>query len=137
MPTVQIGKYKRPGIFIEEFDNSVIETPIVTGIQTIVFGVSRKGPVNTPIELASQTDLANVFGDLDRNLEAKGSYFHRTISKVLESSPVIGFNLLNPDDTLDTLEYKSLSTSTGYTNDVERTAPYRRFFDTSTFWEER
>ena len=135
MPSVQIGKYKRPGIFIEEFDRSQIETPTVTGIQTMVIGSSKKGPVNTPITLNSQTDLQAIFGDLDRSLEAKGSYFHRTISKVLENSPVVAMNVFNPDDDLDKLEYKSLSTSTGYINDVEREESYRRFFDTSTFWK--
>ena len=49
MPEVQIGKYKRPGIFLEEFDNSIIETPIVEGISTLAIGFSKKGPVNTPV----------------------------------------------------------------------------------------
>ena len=40
---IQIGKYKRPGIFIEEFDNSVISSPIVEGITNTVIGVSKKG----------------------------------------------------------------------------------------------
>ena len=135
MPTVEIGKYKRPGIYIEEFDSSVIETPEVTGLQTMIIGSSKKGPVNTPIVLKSQIDLQRIFGDLDRTLESKGSYFHRTISKVLENSPVVAMNLLNPDDELDQLEYKSLSTSAGYSNDVKRDGAYRRFFDTSTFWK--
>lgn len=135
MPSVQIGKYKRPGIYIEEFDNSVIDTPNVEGLRTLIIGSSKTGSVNTPIVLNSQTDLQKVFGDLDRSLESKGSYFHRTISKVLENSPVIAMNLLNPDDELDQLEYKSLSTSTGYSNDIKREAPYSRFFDTSSFWK--
>jgi hypothetical protein len=131
---VQIGKYKRPGIFIEEFDNSVIQAPIVQGLSTMVMGFSRKGPVNRPVLLESQDDLSAIFGPLDRFLEKRGSYFHRTISKMLESSPVLAFNILETDDALDTLEYKSFSTSTAYTNDVKRTGPYRRFFDTTGFW---
>jgi hypothetical protein len=135
MPTVQIGKYKRPGIYIEEFDSSVIETPEITGLQSMIIGSSKKGPVNTPIVLKSQSDLQRIFGDLDRTLESKGSYFHRTISKILQNSPVVAINLLNPDDDLDQLEYKSLSTSAGYVNDIKRDGAYRRFFDTSTFWK--
>ena len=38
---IQIGKYKRPGIFIEEFDNSVISSPTVAGISTVVIGFSK------------------------------------------------------------------------------------------------
>ena len=132
---IQIGKYKRPGIFIEEFDNSIITTPIVEGITNMVIGVSKKGPVNTPIRLTTVNDLESVFGTLDRGLERKGSFFHRTISKMLESSPIFAINLLSTDDTLDVIEYKSLSSSSGYTNDIEREGPYRRFFDTTGFWK--
>jgi hypothetical protein len=132
---IQIGKYKRPGIFIEEFDNSIITTPIVEGITNMVIGVSKKGPVNTPIRLTTLNDLESIFGTLDRGLERKGSFFHRTITKMLESSPVFAINLLSTDDTLDVIEYKSLSSSSGYINDIEREGPYRRFFDTTGFWK--
>jgi len=135
MPEVQIGKYRRPGIFIEEFDRSILETPEVTGNRSLVIGSSKKGPVNSPVILNSQNDLRDIFGDLDRRLESKGSYFHRTISKVLESTPVIAMNVLNVNDDLDTLEYKSLSTSTRFKNNIEKESPYSRFFDTSSFWK--
>ena len=132
---IQIGKYKRPGIFIEEIDKSVFSTPTVEGITNLVIGVSKKGPVNTPIRLTTVNDLETVFGQLDRNLERKGSFFHRTVSKMLESSPVYAMNLLLTDDTLDVIEYKSLSSSAHYLNDIKREGPYRRFFDTTGFWK--
>lgn len=132
---IQIGKYKRPGIFIEEFDNSVIASPTVAGISTVVIGFSKKGPFNTPVLLQNTSDLEKIFGTLDRNLERKGSFFHRTVSKMLESSPVYAMSLLATDDTLDKIEYKSLSTSTDKSNDVTREGAYRKFFDTTTFWK--
>jgi hypothetical protein len=132
---IQIGKYKRPGIFIEEFDQSVISSPTVEGISTTIIGFSRKGPVNTPVLLQNLDDLDKIFGSLDRNLERKGSFFHRTVAKMLESSPVLAVNLLLTDDNLDTIEYKSVSTSTSVDNDIKRTGPYRRFFDTTGFWK--
>lgn len=132
---IQIGKYKRPGIFIEEIDKSVFTTPTVEGITNLVMGVSKKGPVNTPIRLTTVNDLEAVFGPLDRNLERKGSFFHRTVSKMLETSPVFAMNLLLTDDTLDVIEYKSLSSSAYYLNDIKREGPYRRFFDTTGFWK--
>jgi hypothetical protein len=132
---IQIGKYKRPGIFIEEFDNSIISTPVVEGITNMVIGVSKKGPVNTPIRVTTVNDLESIFGQLDRGLERKGSFFHRTIQKMLETAPVYAINLLSTDDTLDTIEYKSLSASSGYINDIERLGAYRRFFDTTGFWK--
>lgn len=132
---IQIGNYNRPGIFINEFDASVIETPTVRGLNTMVIGFSKKGPVNRPVLLNSQSDLEAIFGPLDRVLEKKGSFFHRTVSKMLESSPVLAFNILKTDDTLDRLEYKSFSTTPSFKNDIVRTGPYRRFFDTSGFWK--
>lgn len=132
---IQIGKYKRPGIFIEESDNSVVTSTTVEGISTLVIGFSKKGPVNTPVLLQNINDLQNIFGPLDRNLERKGSYFHRTISKMLESSPVWAVNLLLTDDTLDEIEYQSISSASTNNNDVVRTDSYRRFFDTTGFWK--
>lgn len=132
---IQIGKYKRPGIFVEEFDASIITSPAVTGgLVSLVMGFSRKGPVNTPILLQNTRDLENIFGSLDRNLERKGSFFHRTISKLLESSPVYAINLMLTSDTLDQIEYQSVSTRTDALNDVKRLGPYRRFFNTTGFW---
>jgi hypothetical protein len=135
MAAVQIGKYKRPGIFIEEFDQSIITSPVVDGITNMIIGVSKKGPVNTPILLKTLGDLEAIFGQLDRNLERKGSFYHRTISKMLETSPIYAINLLATDDNLDTIEYRSLSSASNYNNDIVRTAPYRRFFDTTGFWK--
>ena len=90
---IQIGKYKRPGIFVEEFDASVITSPAVTGgVVSLVLGFSKKGPLNTPILLQNVRDLENIFGALDRNLERKGSFFHRTISKLLESTNCVSCN---------------------------------------------
>ena len=133
---IQIGKYKRPGIFVEEIDNSIIVNPMIEDVITnMIIGVSKKGPVNTPIRLTTVNDLESVFGQLDRGLERKGSFFHRTIQKMLESSPVYAINLLSTDDTLDTIEYKSLSSSAGYMNDIERNGSYRKFFDTTGFWK--
>jgi hypothetical protein len=132
---IQIGKYKRPGIFLEEYDNSVISSPVVEGLTNLVIGVSKKGPVNTPIRVSNVNDLEIIFGQLDRSLERKGSFFHRTISKMLETAPVYAINLLLTNDNLDVIEYKSLSTSADYLNDIEREGPYRRFFDTTGFWK--
>ena len=132
---IQIGKYKRPGIFLEEFDKSVITSPVVEGITNLVIGVSRKGPVNTPIRITTTSELESIFGQLDRGLERKGSFFHRTVGKMVETSPVFAMNLLLTDDTLDKIEYQSLSSSAASSNDIEREGPYRRFFDTTGFWK--
>ena len=138
MAAIQIGKYKRPGIFFEEFDQSIIPNPVVPGLNippTLVVGFSKKGPVNTPVLISNLSDLEQVFGPLDRNLERKGSFFHRTVSKMLESGTVLAMNLLATNDTLDKIEYRSLSTSTDKSNSSLIEIPYRKVHDTSSFWK--
>jgi dynactin complex subunit len=133
---IQIGKYKRPGIFIEEYDKSILaSTSVSDGITNMVIGVSKKGPINTPIKITNIADSETIFGQLDRGLERKGSFFHRTITKMLETAPVYAINLLNTDDELDKIEYKSISASSLYSNDIKRVGPYRKFFDTTGFWK--
>jgi hypothetical protein len=138
MAAIQIGKYKRPGIFFEEFDQSIIPNPVVPGLNippTLVVGFSKKGPVNTPVLISNLSDLEQVYGPLDRNLERKGSFFHRTVSKMLESGTVLAMNLLATNDTLDKIEYRSLSTSTDKSNSSLIEIPYRKVHDTSSFWK--
>jgi hypothetical protein len=44
-----LGKYVRPGIYIEETDNSGVETPAIQNVLiNLVPGFSKKGPFNTP-----------------------------------------------------------------------------------------
>jgi len=132
---IQIGKYKRPGIFSVEIDDSVLSSPTVEGLSTMVIGFSKKGPVNTPVLITNSGDVDKIFGTIDRNLERKGSFFHRTIGKLIESSPVYAINLLLTDDNLDIIDYKSLSTSAIFSNDITRSGAYRKFFDTTGFWK--
>jgi hypothetical protein len=116
---IQIGKYKRPGIFIEEFDKSIIETPqSVDPLVNLVIGVSKKGPVNTPVKVSTLSEFQAIYGEIDRNLERRGSFFHRTVEKMLESSPVYAMNLLLTNDNLDRAEYQSISTSSDITSDI-------------------
>ena len=71
---IQIGKYKRPGIFIEEFDKSIIATPqSVDQLTNLVLGVSKRGPVNTPVKVSTLNEFEAIFGEIDRNLERRDS----------------------------------------------------------------
>jgi hypothetical protein len=131
---INVGKYKRPGIFIEEINQSIISPVVTEGIINLIPGFSKKGQPNSPIYLESSADANAIIGSIDRNLEKKGSYLHRTVYKMLESGPVWALNLLLTDDNLDTLEYQTISTASGYPNSATQTESYRRFFNTSGFW---
>lgn len=136
IPSIQIGNITRPDIYLQEYDNSVISpAPSVTGTTPLVIGVSKTGPINTPVLFQSTTDFTNAFGDIDRNLERRGSFFHRTVQNLLASGPVYAMNLLATSDVLDQIQYKTVSTRSDYTNDVERTGPLRKFYNTTGFWQ--
>lgn len=135
MPTINISSYTRPGIYINEYDNSVLQSVTAQGITNLVIGVSKTGPINAPVLIQNTTDLQNIFGGIDRGLERKGSYFQRTIAQMIKSGPVYALNLLETNDTLDKIEYAPLATATDKTNDVTQLGSYRKFYNTTGFWK--
>lgn len=130
-----LGRYKRPDIFINEIDNSVVELPVQDVLVNLVPGFSKKGPVNRPLFISSPAQFTTIYGDIDRQLENKGSFFHRTAIKMLESGPIQALNLLLTDDNRDKLEWQSISVSSSRENAAEKLSPYTSFFNRQDFWE--
>lgn len=130
-----LGKYKRPGIFIEEIDASVIELPVQDVLVNMVPGFSKKGPFNAPIYVTNPNDFEAIFGEDDRRLENKGSYFHKTVRQMLKSGPVWALNLLSTDPNRDKLEWQSISVSAQYENSSVMSTAYELFFNRQDFWE--
>ena len=130
-----LGKYNRPDIFIVETDSSTVELPIQNTLINFVPGMSKKGPVNNPIYVESKSEFISIFGDIDKGLERKGSFFHRTCIKMLESGPIYALNLLLTDDNRDKAHWKSLSCASKYENDITKQMPYSRLFNRQDFWE--
>ncbi|MFW6243342.1 MAG: hypothetical protein ACOC2W_04215, partial [bacterium] len=132
-----LGKYKRPAIYIEEIDNSIVELPAQDVLINLVPGFSRRGPFNRPIYVDNTVDFERIFGQIDRQLENKGSFFHRTCIKMLETGPIWALNLLSTVPERDVLNYVSISTTSKYSNSSltnQYTAPFERFFNRQDFW---
>jgi len=132
---LDLSQFKASGVYTLEFDAS--ENIILTS-QTIrlVVGFSNKGPFNTPVYI--KTALA-VFGDIDRTLENKGSFFHRSIQTCLTAGPVFALNLLklNNDETsadADLVKYRSFSVDTEEVNGVLTEKLYASFYNKERFW---
>ena len=92
--TLDLSVFKSSGVYTLEFDSS---QNIVVNPQTIrlVVGFSSIGPFNTPVYLPDTQTALTVFGDIDRALEKKGSFFHRSIFTCFSASISICFlNLL-------------------------------------------
>jgi len=129
------GKYKRPGIFINEIDSSVIELPVQDVLINLVPGFSKKGPFNTPIYVTNPSDFEAIYGEDDRRLENKGSFFHKTVKQMLKNGPVWALNLLATNPNRDKVDWQSISVSAQYENGTVTRSAYESFFNRQDFWE--
>ena len=135
MAKINISEYPRPGVYTNEVNDSVRQVAAANSTKNfLVPGFSRRGPVNRPILISSPQELLAVFGDVDRHLEKKGCFFHRTILNLLSTAPVWAINLLSTNDELDKLEWAAISTSSNGSNSVVKQSPVSRFYDQSDFW---
>lgn len=121
------------GIYRLEFDKS--QTAGIPADQTrLVVGFSRKGPFQTPVYIPDTGFFTEIFGGIDRNLERKGSFFHRTALAALERGPILALNLMRLDDIKDLVDYTSLSTSACEKNNGLDKAPLSGFYNKDRFW---
>ncbi|MFM2393333.1 MAG: Tenacibaculum phage PTm1 [Bacteroidota bacterium] len=135
MANINIADFKRPGIFIREIDASVRQIPAQTELINLVAGFSRKGSVNKPIFITTPQQFIEIFGDVDRLMEKRGCFFHRSVLNILRNGPVWALNLLKTDDTLDVIDWQTISIASNVPNSVVKQAPYSSFFDRADFWE--
>lgn len=134
--SINISDYNRSAVFIEERDNSAIDRPAIEeGTTHFVPGFSRTSTTfNKPVLVKSPKDREKYFGKIDRFLEKKGSYFHRTLDVVTQTAPVWALNLLKTNS-LDQLNYVSMSTSAQTDNGIIKTRQYDDFFNKAGFWQ--
>jgi len=135
---IDYSQFRASGVYTLEFDAS--ENVILTS-QTIrlVVGFSNKGPFNTPVFIPDITTMISVFGDIDRSLENRGSFFQRSILTCLNSGPVFAINLLKLNDdesstTVDKVDYRSYSLDTEQFNGILTSRLYSSFYNKEGFW---
>jgi len=135
--TLDLSVFKSSGVYTLEFDAS---ENIVVNPQTVrlVVGFSTKGPFNTPVYVPDVQTALTVFGDIDRSLEKKGSFFHRSIFTCLNSGPVFALNLLKLNNTVtemsepdvasgaDVARYRAFSLDTAEINGLNPTDEYTK-----------
>ena len=97
---LDLSQFKASGVYTLEFDAS---ENIIINPSTIrlVVGYSNIGPFNTPVYCPDITTFQTVFGDIDRSLEKKGSFFHRSGLVCLQSGPIFAVNLRILNNTVD------------------------------------
>lgn len=124
---------KVSGVYSVEFDRSQIPQNTLN-ILRLIIGFSKKGPVNTPVFCPNAQFFKDVFGDVDKKLERRGSFFHSSCLTALERGPILAMNLLITDDNLDRTEFRPMSLSATIQNGSIANAPLSEYYNTDKFW---
>ena len=139
----QLLQFKSSGVYRLEFDKSqTVNIPAET--IRLVVGRSKKGPYNTPVLIEDAEQFIQVFGGIDKSLEKKNMFFHRSALECLSRGPILALNLTTADDD-DKVAIFSPATNSGVEglasvpNLIEQGASqllkkYSDVFDTDKFW---
>lgn len=139
----ELQQFKSSGVYRLEFDKSqTVNVPQET--IRLVVGHSRKGPYNTPVFIENTEQFIDAFGPVDKNLERRGMYFHRSALETLSRGPILAVNLFKstysqeevPEE-MDRSNFVSIVTngSEQGLHSVASDAGYSKFFDTERFWK--
>ena len=130
----QLQQFKSSGVYRLEFDKSqTVNIPAET--IRLVVGHSKKGPYNTPIFVEDTETFIQIFGSIDKSLERKGMYFHRSAIETLTRGPILALNLTSANDT-DKAYWVSPTTNGSVQGNPAITgeALYRDIFNRDKFW---
>ena len=130
----QLLNFKSSGVYRLEFDKSQTSNIDIETLRLVV-GSSRKGPYNTPVLIDSQEAFNNVFGSIDKGLEKKGMFFHRSCLEALSRGPILALNLGTFTPAVDTASSYSISTNGSEEGVLAVTADYDydSYFDNDKF----
>lgn len=131
----KIASIKAAGTYRFEFDKSQVVGIPANQIRLVV-GFSKTGPFNTPVFVPDTGFFKQVYGDIDRTLERKDSYFHRSCLAALERGPILALNLLSLDSD-DDVQYRKFSASAMTLNGNDNIAvdgDYSGFYNKDKFW---
>lgn len=130
----QLQQFKSSGVYRLEFDKSqTVNIPAET--IRLVVGHSKKGPYNTPVFVEDTETFVQIFGSIDKSLERKGMYFHRSALETLSRGPIIALNLTSAND-VDNAYWVSPTTN-GSEQGIAATEGntlYKNLFNRDKFW---
>ncbi len=126
---------KSAGTYRFERDKSEISNDMTTisNIRLVV-GFSKTGPFNTVKLVTSTAQFIKLYGNIDRSLEKKGSFFHRSALVALSAGPILCLNLLTLDPDRDQVVEKSFSVNSGEINKLSVTLPLQSLYNSDKFW---
>ena len=134
---VELAGLKAAGTYRFERDLTTFSSGIATEAYSnlrLIVGFSKKGPFNSVQLITSASQFIKLYGNIDRSLEKRGSYFHRSALVALNAGPVLCLNLLNLDPETDQVMHRSISTNIKKANRDICTIPYQTVYNTDKFW---
>ena len=111
---IELAGLKAAGTYRFERDLSTVSSDVLTGGYSnlrLIVGFSKKGPFNSVQLITSASQFIKLYGNIDRSLEKRGSYFHRSALAALSAGPILCLNLLSLDIDKDHIMHRSISTN--------------------------
>ena len=140
-------KYRGAGVYTIFSDETVQPNTSGSGqVVRLVMGFSKVGWFNRPfyIEQGDYTTARLLFGERDRSLERKGSFFHKSLEVALATGPILAMNLHpfnneldehgQPKATSDSAEYQSFSMDVSEANGEKVNKLYASYFQKERFY---
>ena len=134
---IELAGLKAAGTYRFERDLSALSSGSSAGVDSnmrLIVGFSKKGPFNSVQLITNSSEFIKLYGNIDRSLEKRGSYFHRSALVALTAGPILCLNLLSLDPERDQIMHRSISTNILSMNKDITTLPYQTVFNTDKFW---
>ena len=134
---VELAGLKAAGTYRFEKDLSTLPSNNTTeGYSNLrlIVGFSKKGPFNSVQLITSSSQFIKLYGNIDRTLEKRGSYFHRSALAALSAGPILCLNLLSLNLEKDQIMHNSISTNIVKPNRNICTIPYQTVYNTDKLW---
>lgn len=133
---VYLQQFKAAGIYRVVYDQSTVRGVEAETLRLVV-GYSEQGPFNIPTYVKSVSEFKALYGNINKNLERRGVFFHRLAIQALAAGPILCLNLKNFNEQPDAkVQYCAIGDDDNPLATSERTtAAVTDIYDTSGFWE--
>lgn len=133
---VYLQQFKAAGIYRVVYDQSTVRGVEAETLRLVV-GYSEQGPFNIPTYVKSVSEFKALYGNINKNLERRGVFFHRLAIQALAAGPILCLNLKNFSEQTDAkVEYCTIEDDD---NQLAASEPIEtevtNIYDTSGFWE--
>ena len=133
---VYLQQFKAAGIYRVVYDQSTVRGVEAETLRLVV-GYSEQGPFNIPTYVKSVSEFKALYGNINKNLERRGVFFHRLAIQALAAGPILCLNLKNFNEQPDAkVQYCAIGDDDNPLATSEPTAAaVTDIYDTSGFWE--